>query len=223
MAITKNGYRNDFLDAVRSIIKEYMKEVYTCIPAHVQTFDPKTQLATIELGIERVDTDGSVWTPPPIIETPVLMIGDSFCVETQIDACCEGMAFFSQRCIDAWVQTGGVAQNPLRRFFDMQDAFFVAGFRPLSRSLPKFENNGIRLRNKAGNQFAWLKNDGSIEIGNGRGQFLMKPDGTVLINGVTITTDGIATGTDFKSGSISLKSHVHGGVSSGSSSTGAPK
>lgn len=214
--------RNDFLECFRTIIREHMKEVYTCIPAHIQTFDAKTQLATIELGIERVDTDGSVSTPPPIIETPVLMIGDSFCLETQIDVGCEGLAFFSQRCIDAWVQSGGVAQNPLRRFFDMQDAFFVPGFRPLSRSLSDFKNNGIRLRNKSGGQYAWLKNDGSIELSNGRGSIKIESDGVVVINGVRIDTQGNATGTDFKVGSVSLKTHKHSGVSSGSSNTGGP-
>ena len=84
--------------------------------------------------------------------------------------------------------------------------------------LPDFQNNGIRLRNEAGDQFAWLKNDGSIAVENAAGHIRIAADGTVTINGATITPAGdvvSATG-------VSLSTHVHGGVQSGGSNTGAP-
>jgi len=214
----------------REILTDYMKNVYTCIPAHVKTFDPATQLAQIELGIKRVDIDGSSVAPPPIIDCPVLMIGDQFMLETQIDPEAEGMAFFSQRCIDGWVNTGGVAENPLTRFFDMQDAFFIAGFRPMPKAIPDFQNNGMRLRNRKGDQWVWLKNDGSIFIENGKGHIRMDAGGTVTINGVKIDTASNVTSpatitgnTDVVAAGISGKGHTHGGVQGGSSSTGKPQ
>lgn len=208
---------------------ERMKGVYTAIPAHVAAFDPATQLAQIELGIQRVDIDGKTATPPPIVDCPVLMPGDQWALEMQIDPKCEGLALFSQRCIDGWVQTGGVATNPMKRFHDMQDAFFVPGMRPLPQALPEFQNNGIRLRNRAGTHWVWLKNDGTITLENGAGHIRMAPNGTVTINGVTIDTAGnvttdatVTASTNVVGGGISLNSHTHGGVQSGGSSTGGP-
>lgn len=208
---------------------ESMKFVYTSIPAHVVGFDPETQLAQIELGILRVDIDGSTRVPPPIIDCPVLFAGDKWAVETQIDPGCEGLAVFSQRCIDGWVTTGGTANNPLARFHDMQDAFFIPGFRPMPSVLPEFQNNGIRLRNRSGNHWVWIKNDGTIAIENGNGHIRMAPDGTVTINGVVIDTSSnvttnatVTAETEVFGGGVSLSSHVHGGVESGGSMTGRP-
>lgn len=213
--------RLNFREMLDAFFGERMKSVYTCIPAHVVAFDPKTQLAQLELGIKRVDIDGKTYTPPPIIDSPVLFPGDGWAVEYQIDPGCEGLALFSQRCIDGWVSSGGVADNPLARFHDMQDALFIPGFRPMPTVLPKFQNNGIRLRNRAGAHWVWLKNDGSITIENGAGHIRMAADGTVTINGVTIGTDSnVTTPADVVASGISLSSHTHPGDSGGT--TGAP-
>ncbi len=227
--------RTSIREVLDGFFDERMKAVYTAIPAHVAAFDPATQLAQLELGIQRVDIDGATVTPPAILECPVLFMGDSWAVETQIDPGCEGLAVFSQRCIDGWVNTGGVAVNPLRRFFDMQDAFFIPGFRPMPRALPAFKNNGIRLRNNAGTHYVWIKSDGSIVVENGNGHIRMAADGTVTINGVVIdTSSNVTTPTTMKAatvtgttnvygGGISVNSHTHTGVESGPSSTGGPQ
>lgn len=212
-----------------------MKKVYTAIPAHIVAFDAARQVAQIQIGILRVDVNGETSAPPPIIECPVLFLGDTFTVEFQIDAGCEGLAIFSQRCIDGWFQTGGVAANPLARFHDMSDCLFIPGFRPMPNVISGFSNNGIRIRNKDGKQFAWLKNDGSIAIENGAGHIRMDAGGTVTINGVTIDTKGnIKTPTTVEAvtvtasnnvigGGISLNSHVHTNTEPGTGTSGAPQ
>lgn len=219
-------------EALSATISEYMKGVYTAIPAHVVTFDPNTQTAQIELGIQRVNLDGSTETPPPITDVPVLFNGCGFVAEFQIDSGCEGLAVFSQRCIDGWLNQGGCAPNPLARFHAMEDAFFIAGFRPISGVVSGFSNNGIKLRNQSGNQFAWLKNDGSIELKNGSGYIKLASNGVVTINGVAIDTGGNVTtaaqvtattivGTsNVTFAGISGKGHVH---NCGDHDTGTPK
>lgn len=222
----------ELFGAMESAVDEYMKGVYTAIPAHVLAFDPATQLAQLELGILRVDIDGKTAVPPPIIDCPVFFAGDGYVVETQIDVGCEGLAVFSQRCIDGWVNTGGCAQNPLARFHDMADALFLPGFRPMPKKVSGFSNNGIKLRNKAGTQFCWLKNDGSINIENGKGHIRISASGVVTINGVTfdtasnvktpttVTATKVVGTTDVTFGGISGKGHVH---PCGDHDTGTPK
>ena len=144
---------------------EMMKDVGTSIPGSFLTFDPATQLAQIQTGVVRIDVDGKTFTPPPLIECPVAFLGGSeYFIEHQIDPGDECLIIFSQRCIDAWVNTGGVAQQPMIRFHDFSDAAILPGLRSQPNKIPSFENNGVRLRNKAGDKFIWLKNDGTAEI-----------------------------------------------------------
>lgn len=148
----------------RSFI-EMMKDVGTSIPGHFISFNPDTQLAQIQIGIQRIDVNGKTFDPPPLIECPVYFAGGSqYFVEHQIDAGDECLITFSQRCIDAWVNTGGIANNPILRFHDFSDAVIFPGIRSQPNKITGFENNGVRLRNKAGDKFVWLKNDGTAEI-----------------------------------------------------------
>tara|TARA_R110000765_G_scaffold244631_7_gene346872 strand:+ start:4606 stop:5253 length:648 start_codon:yes stop_codon:yes gene_type:complete len=203
---------------IRDSFRELMKGVCTSIPGHVLAFDGERQMAQVQVGVERIDISNAAFTVPPIIDVPVCFPGGDFAIECQIDPGCEGLIYFSQRCIDGWIQAGGVAANPIGRFHNMQDALFLPGFRSQPNVLPDFQNNGIRLRNNAGTQFAWLKNDGSIAVENGAGHIRIAVDGTVTINGAVIGTDGdVTTATG-----ISLDTHVHSGVQSGNSNTGAP-
>ena len=220
---------------MRDAFREVMKGVCTSLPGHVRTFDPVTQLAQVQPGILRVDINGAEFTIPPIIEVPVYFPGGDYCVEYQIDDGCEGDILFSQRCIDGWVQSGGVAENPIGRFHNMQDAMFLPGFRSKPNVLPSFQNNGVRMRNRAGTQFVWLKNDNSISMDNGvarfsvladgttlmqngSGSFQLQADGTFLINGLKITPDGNV----ITAAGINLNTHRHSGVTPGSGTSGVP-
>lgn len=227
---------------LKTAFQEMMKGVSTSAPGHILAFNPTTQLAQVQIGIVRVDVSGAEFSPPPIIEVPVYFPGDDFAVEYQIDPGCEGDILFSQRCIDGWLNTGGIAANPIGRFHDMQDAFFLPGFRSLPNVLPGFQNNGIRLRNRAGTQYAWLKNDGSIDVRNGAGYITIASSGVVTINGVTFDTSGNVTSpavihsptmtatsmtADNVTGTVnvsfagkSAKDHIHSGVTVGAGNTG---
>ncbi|RTY62041.1 Gp138 family membrane-puncturing spike protein [Pseudomonas veronii] len=203
---------------MRDAFREVMKGVCTSLPGHVRTFDPVTQLAQVQPGILRVDINGAEFTIPPIIEVPVYFPGGDYCVEYQIDDGCEGDILFSQRCIDGWVQSGGVAANPIGRFHNMQDAMFLPGFRSKPNALPSFQNNGVRMRNKAGTQFVWLKNDNTISMQNGAGSFQLLADGSFLINGLKITPDGNV----ITAAGVNLNTHRHSGVTPGSGTSGVP-
>lgn len=225
---------------LREAFREMMKGVATSSPGHILAFDPVTQLAQVQIGVTRVDLNGATFDPPTIIETPVYFPGGDYHVEYQIDPDCEGDILFSQRCIDGWIQTGGVAANPIGRFHDPQDAFFLPGFRSLPNKLPAFQNNGIRLSNKAGTQYAWLKNDNTITMNNGVVNFNLNPDGSasmqngsgfirigadgiVNINGVTINpASRVDTPNDVFAATISLKNHRTSGVTTGGGTSGVP-
>jgi hypothetical protein len=208
--------RNERL--IRNAFMELMKDVCTSSPGHILTFDPATQLAQVQVGILRADINGATFTLEPIIEVPVYFPGGNYCLEYQIDPGCEGDILFSQRCIDGWVQSGGVATNPIGRFHNMQDAMFLPGFRSQPNALPDFKNNGVRLRNQAGTQFVWLKNDNTISMENGSGKFDLLADGSFVINGLTITPDGDVV----TAAGISLNTHRTSEITRGDQISGVP-
>lgn len=208
---------------LKGAFRELMKGVNTSVPGHIIAFDPATQLAQVQVGVARIDVNGAEFEISPIIETPVYVPGGDWCLEYQIMPKTEGLIVFSQRCIDSWVASGGVATNPIGRFHHMQDALFLPGFRSTPGAVIGYSNDGIKLRNKAGTQRVWLKGDGSISMENGAGHIRLAANGTVTINGVTFSTDGlVSTANDFKAGEITLKTHKTSEVTSGSGVSGVP-
>ncbi|AVD86184.1 Gp138 family membrane-puncturing spike protein [Pseudomonas sp. SWI44] len=203
---------------ISDAFREAMKGVCTSIPGHVLTFDPGTQLAQVQVGVLRVDINGAEFTVPPVINVPVCFPGGDFVLEFEVGAGCEGSIFFSQRCIDGWIQSGGVAANPIGRFHSMQDAMFMPGFRSIPGAVSGFANDGVRLRNKAGSQFVWLKGDNTISMQNGAGSFELRADGSFLINGLQITPDGNV----ITAAGVNLNTHRHSGVTPGTGNSGAP-
>lgn len=200
-----------------------MKGVYTSAPGHIVTFNAATQKAQVKIGIERVDKNGIASDIPVIDDVPVLFSGGTqFMVTHQINTGDEGLIVFSQRCIDGWKQTGGVASNPLARFHDIHDAFFIPGVRPLATRISGFANDGVRIQSRGGGQHVWIKSSGEIVLDNGSGQFTLQADGTVNINGAIINTDGTIEAPNVTFGGISGVDHKHTNVETGNKTSGGP-
>ena len=150
---------------VKRSFAEMMKDVGTSIPGHFLSFDPVTQLAQVQTGVVRIDVNDQSFTPPPIIECLVYIYGTSdHMIELEINPDDECYIMFSQRCIDAWIDQGGVASQPIVRFHDFSDAVCFPGIRSQPNKISNYSNNGIKIRNKSGDKFIWFKNDGTGEI-----------------------------------------------------------
>lgn len=167
-------------ELIKRTFIEMMKDIGTSIPGYILAFDPDTQLAQVQIGIERKARGGDKFVPAPLVECPVYFPGGAGgCVEFAIEPEDEGIVLFSQRCIDAWRETGGVATNPVMRFHDFSDAYFLPGLRSKPNALSDFQNDGIRMRNVDASAYVWLKSDGSVEI----------QSTTLTHNGVNIGAD----------------------------------
>lgn len=179
---------------LQEIFREIAKDLGTSIAGHILAFDTETQLAQVQIGVSSRDRKGNTITPDPIIECPVQFSGGGgWSFEHKIVAGDEGLIIFSQRCLDGWIQTGGVANNPIARFHDKQDACFIPGVCSKPNAIKDFQNNGIRLRNADASVYHWLKDDGSIESVNGAGYVKLLSSGVVDINGFLVQPTGAAT------------------------------
>ena len=218
------GFKLTNRTALTKLIKdsfvEMMKDVATSTVGHIIAFDPDTQLAQIQVGIVGIKADGETFELTPLIECLVYFNGGDYLVETQIDPNVEGVILFSQRCIDGWVNTGGIADNPILRFHDMQDAMFLPGMRSQPNKITNFQNNGIRLRDKAGANYVWLKNDGTVEI---KATSVKIVGDTAITGDMSVTGDAAVKGdVTATNGTISLTTHTHQYVNTLPNGTVAP-
>lgn len=182
---------------LQEIFREIAKDLGTSIAGHILAFDVDTQLAQVQIGVGSLDRKGNTITPDPIIECPVEFSGGGgWSFEHKMVAGDEGLIIFSQRCLDGWIQTGGVANNPIARFHDKQDACFIPGVRSKPNAIKGFQNNGIRLRNADASVYHWLKDDGTIESKNLTSLNTQLPDGTITLSnaaGASITMQSSGT------------------------------
>ncbi len=214
-----------FSKMLRGIFGEYLKDnVRTSVPGHILSFDPDTQLAEVQIGLMLEDRQGLQSERRPIIHVPVQFWGATGgTLECRVAAGTEGALFFSQECIDSWVDQGGVAVKSEPRRFSINDAYFMPGIRSIPGAITDFANDGIRLRNNSGSMYAWLKDDTTIALSNGVGAITIGADGTVDINGVLISpTSLVTTPNDVVAGQISLKLHKTSGVQQGQQISGVP-
>lgn len=205
--------KSSFTEMIDKCVHQILKGQSTAIPGHVLAFNPSKQLAQVQAGVEKLDVNGTSITPPPIVMVPVCFPGGQYSLEYEIAKGDEGLIIFSQRCIEAWIDQGGVSPQKYRRFHDFNDALFLPGFRSQKNKMQSFENNGIRLRDPAGAGYIWLKNDGTAEIA-----------ATMLniIGNVTVAGNTAITGALTNNGTNVGNTHVHGGVQAGSSNTSTP-
>jgi hypothetical protein len=176
---------NKASEALRLAFNEVLQTVNTSIPGHVLKFDPSTQLAEIQVGIKRVNKNGEQTAITPIIEVMVNFSGGvTYRVEHEVNTGDEGILIFSQRCIDSWNDQGGVVTNPILRFHDMQDAYFIPGIRSQKNKLTDFENDGIRITD--GTNYFWLKKNGDLKM---KGVNVDIESDTLTHNGTNIGDD----------------------------------
>lgn len=215
----------EYSKMLRGIFGEYLKDnMRTSVPGHVLSFDPDTQMAEVQIGLMLEDRLGSQQPRRPIIHVPVQFWGAAGgTLECRVASNTEGVLFFSQECIDSWVDQGGVAVKSEPRRFSINDAYFIPGIRSIPGAITSFANDGIRLRSNDGSRYVWLKDDSSIGLSNGAGSITIGADGVVNINGVTITPTGLVhTANDVQAGLISLKLHKTSQVQPGNGVSGVP-
>lgn len=156
----------EYSKMLRGIFGEYLKDnMRTSVPGHVLSFDPSTQMAEVQIGLMLEDRLGSQQPRRPIIHVPVQFWGAAGgTLECRVARNTEGVLFFSQECIDSWVDQGGVAVKSETRRFSINDAYFIPGVRSIPGAITDFSNDGIRLRSNDGSAYFWIHDDKTLEM-----------------------------------------------------------
>lgn len=136
------------LDAVQDATLKMLNKANI---GEIQSFDPATQTATIQIQIKRIDSidlNGTViYRDVPLLAScPVMVLfggtGHLTFPITKGDPC---LVIFNDREIDQWFASG-TAQRPIsQRVHDIADGIALVGINSLKTSIQNYLTTGIRL------------------------------------------------------------------------------
>lgn len=197
-------------------IQQDRLNLHTALPAKVISFDPAKQTVTLAVQIKMQLSDGGGADIPPLVDVPVSFPrGGGFAVTFPLKAGDEGIAIFSERCLDGWWQSGGASLPLDFRLHDLSDAMFIPGICSVPRAINSFFTDGLSMQTLDGSTYIRITN-GRIKIkGN------IEHAGNTHQTGEHHSTGEIRSDTDVKAAGVSGKSHKHTGDSGGT--TGEPK
>lgn len=209
-----------------------------CVPARVASFDKVTQTIIAEPMISAENEDGERVPLPPVADVPILQLGgDDFVLTFNPVAGDPCLLLVSDRCIDAWYETG---ENRIPADFrqnDLSDCLAIVGFRPKPMAIKNWME-GVTLRKVDGSYYVNIDKAGNVNIkalklnviaensefsGNVKiGKTLYVTGGTTFIGDVNGST-AIARFKDAVIANITYSGHRHGGVETGGGTSAGPQ
>ena len=197
-------------------IQQNQLNLHTALPCKVVSFDSGKQTVTLAVQIKMQLADGNGADIPPLVDVPVSFPrGGGFAVTFPLKAGDEGIAIFSERCIDGWWQNG-TASTPLDfRLHDLSDAMFIPGICSAPKAIKSFFDDGLSMQTLDGGTFIRITSGKILIQGN------IEHQGNTSQTGSHSSTGVISSDTDVKAGGISVKTHKHTGDSGGK--TGVPE
>lgn len=218
--------------------------IWTALPGIIESVDLEAQTVSVQPTIKGVinQENGSTKTVnmPLLVDVPIVFPrAGGFSVTFPVAQGDECLVVFASRCIDAWYQSGGIQEALEARMHDLSDGFAILGPTSQPKRLENVQTDGLELRTEDRSTYIKLT-PGTIYI---HGDIIhtgtTTQTGDVNINGSTTQTGDVThtgntnqTGTltsttvsagSMTAGGISLAGHVHGGVQTGTNTTGGPQ
>lgn len=225
-------------DAIEMALFAAMIGKRHCIPGRVASFDEDTQTIIAEPMISGEAEDGQRVPLPPVADVPILQLGgDDFVLTFNPTAGDPCLLLVSDRCIDAWYETGENRVPADFRQNDLSDCLAIVGFRPKPMAIKNWME-GVTLRKVDGSYYVNIDKAGNVNIkalklnviaensefsGNVK---IMKDlyvqGGTTFIGDVN-GSNAIARFKDAVIANITYSGHRHGGVQTGSGTSAGPQ
>lgn len=211
---------------IRRSFRKFQKDLHTALPGRIDSFDPETQTATVQLTIMRIliKRDGiqEEKVPEPIaklINVPVVFPrGGGFSLTFPVKRGDECLVVFVERSFDLWRRTGKVSLPGARRFHSYSDGVAFVGFNSQPNLIPDYSANAVELKEDSGGGKITLSPGGDLKIATSSRVSVETSEATVDASDVSVTAPTITlTGATTVNGDLS----VNGSLSfSGSGSGG---
>lgn len=183
----------DMSTLVDLLKKNIFINLNVCLPATVISYDSTKNQVDIQPAIQEVLTNNNFLDMPQIFNVPVLELGgNGLSVKIPLKAGDTGIVIFCDRDITLFKQEKKNTQPNTLRKHDLADGIFI----PMV-----FSSNG--------------SNNILIQSNDGATQLEISSSGINVKGNITVDGDVIA-------GGVSLKNHIHSGVTRGNGSTDIP-
>lgn len=155
---------NEQQDAHGAQLESRLKELHTCIPGIIVSFDPGKQWAEVQPAIKTIFTTNGAVDLPLCVDVPVMFpSGNRFFITWPVFPGDECLLFFSQRCIDLWALEGDTQEPDDYRTHDMSDGIAFVGLNSLPLVIEDFQMDGIDIRSPLRTSYVKVKED-TIEV-----------------------------------------------------------
>ena len=115
--------------AVRFALRQGLKDLYTCMPGIVRSYDPETRRATVQGALSIVTTDGRVIDRTPVHDVPVVLpAGGGFALTFPLEPGDPVLLVYSQRGLSGFKKMHDLSAPDLDGFFSEKDAVAIPGF-----------------------------------------------------------------------------------------------
>jgi len=207
---------DNFTDWLRFCVKSELKNINTCLPAIIKSYDPETRRASVQIALSTIQTDGESITPPIQFNVPVIFpSSSSYIIHIALTEGDPILLIFSQRGLSQFKNLYTESVPDARSFFSLADAVAIPGFGNLVSEPASV--SGISIQTTDGTTFLTLE-PGVINLK----ATTINIDGNVNCTG-TITSANVFANTSLTVNGLPIETHVHGGVTSGGSDTGGPQ
>jgi hypothetical protein len=231
----RNQLLNDSEETFRIAFEGQQSGMWTAIPAQVVSVDLTNMVISAQPLIQGIveDENGNKTfvALPVLIHVPITFpCAGGFILTFPIAPGDEVLIIFASRCIDAWWQLGGVQRPMELRMHDLSDGFAIPGPRSVPNAVPAINSSDCQLRNTAGTTYVSITADGKITL-VAPSEIDIQATNVNLTGTLNVTGDVDVTGNVNATAEITaqtlgvpipLSTHLHPGVTSGSSDTGAP-
>lgn len=148
----------------RQMLEAFANNLRVAAPGIIQSFDPVTQTATVQVAIREkvVGSDlTTAWVEIPLLlDVPVMMPrAGGFVMTFPVKQGDECLVLFSDMCIDAWFSSGGIQNQMERRRHDLSDGIAILGLWSQPNKLSNFSTTAAQLRTVDGSAYISLQHN----------------------------------------------------------------
>ena len=184
---------------------QHIKNIYTSIPANVQSYNKDTRRAIVQIAIKTLLTTGDTLSQPLIADVPVIFPASSqFIIHFPLVQGDAVMLLFSQRGLSKFKSDFKENAPDEYSLLSMHDAVAIAGFGAIEMTAT--EDDTLSIQDSEANNKITLDINGNINI--------------MSQTSVSITSPTINLNGDVKINGDDWLSHSHSDVAVGSANTG---
>lgn len=209
---------DDPLEATQTAMDGRQAQMWTALPGVIQSFDTTALTVTVQPAIKGNVRDSTGASSdvnlPVLVDVPVCFPrGGGVSLTFPVKSGDECLVVFASRCIDGWWKEGGVQPALDARLHDLSDGFAIIGPWSQRTRIGAVSTTAAQIRT----------DDGATLVEVVAGKVTVKAASVVLDTPEVHCTGRLTAVGDIVAGTVSLETHVHTGVQTGSGISGPPK